>query len=186
MIPAPVGKSAATNRGQLKTKLHAVARTESASLRNSACRVLLTLPLPLTDKHSDDGSYQSNDCGKYILQCGVHRGEPIPNASLRLLSFICTAICTPWTAISLLAIWIVPRGSLRNARYQPSGFALHDRTKRRSFTTTNQMPMKRWRPVPARMRKLLLSCGAVRRSSEKRRFVFVLRFFEGECPSGMA
>jgi hypothetical protein len=69
MIPAPIEKRAATNRGQLKTKQHAVARTESASLRNSACRVLLTLPLPVTDKHSDDGSHQSNNCGKYILQC---------------------------------------------------------------------------------------------------------------------
>jgi hypothetical protein len=71
--------------------------------------------------------------------------------------------------------------ALRNPRYQPSGFTLHDRTKTRSFTTTNQMPMKRWRPVPARMRK---PCSLVGQSGGHRRSVVsfsCLRFFAGEC-----
>src|SRR6185503_1246530 len=43
-----------------------------------------------------------------------------------------------------------PRGSSRNVRYQLLGFTLHDRTKTRPSTTTAQMPMMRWSPLPAR------------------------------------
>src|SRR5215470_14571082 len=63
---------------------------------------------------------------------------------------------------------MAPRGFLRNAWYQPSGFTLHERTKTRSSTVTIHMPMKRCVPRPARMRRLLLLPRRARNSSEKR------------------
>jgi hypothetical protein len=71
------------------------------------------------------------------------------------------------TAIVRSFTWIVPRGSTTNVRYQPFGFTLHDLTKMRSRTTTTQMPMKRCFPVPARIRRPLLS----RRAGWHRRIV---------------
>jgi hypothetical protein len=38
----------------------------------------------------------------------------------------------PRTAMLLSGAWMVPRSSLRNARYQPFCFTLHDLTKARS------------------------------------------------------
>src|SRR5437879_9108280 len=83
-------------------------------------------------------------------------------ASLRPLLFVRIAR----TAILRSATWMLLRGSLRNVRYQPFGFTLHDLTKTRSLTTTTQMPMKRCGPVPARMRRPLFSRRAAKVSSE--------------------
>lgn len=65
------------------------------------------------------------------------------------------------------------RSCFRNVRYQPSGFTLQERTNTRSLTMTNQMPMKRWSPIPARMRRPLALCIIFRISSENPFLAFI-------------
>ena len=53
-----------------------------------------------------------------------------------------SVVGTATTGMSRSAIRIAPWASDKNARYQPFGLMLHERTNTRSFTTTTQMPMK--------------------------------------------